>query len=138
VYLHCCALYFRDTIFCTYTVLHCVVEIQIIVFRAGFKTMEEKEYLLHAPHRITSIFRTHDFHHFHSHNTIFVTYITGIQVIFFLFLFWHHSPWWTLASSKYFLHCSVQVIIFFFFCGLFLQHCLTLYSFDGRKIYVKV
>jgi len=27
---------------------------------------------------------------------------------------------------------------FLLFCGLFLQHCLTLYSFDGRKIYVKV
>jgi len=90
----------------------------MIIFRAGFTTMEEREYLFHAPHRITSIFPTHDFHHLHSHNTIFVTYITGLQVIFFFF-FWQYNSWWTLASSKSFLQCSVQVIIFFFFVVYF-------------------
>lgn len=103
----------------------------MIIFRAGFKTIEEKEYLIHAPHRITSIFPPHDFHRFHSHHT----YIIGVQAIFF---FWHYSPCWTIASSKSFLHCSVQVVIFFCLWFIFATLCLTLYSFDGRKICVKV
>jgi hypothetical protein len=28
--------------------------------------------------------------------------------IFFFFLFWHYSPWWTLASSKIFLHSNLR------------------------------
>ena len=126
MYLHCCALYCRYTVLCIYTALHCVVEIKMIIFRAGFKTKtEEQEYLLQAPHRITSLFPPHNLHQFIP--TIQFSSLRNRRTVIF-FCFWHYSPFRTLAFSKIFLHCSVQVNIFFFVCGLFLQHCVSHYT----------